>query len=310
MMVLKYALRFNLNHSALKNLFRMINRIFAKPFLPDSRYLVDMMFVSKDITCYYSICPHCGAYVGTYERSDVHKDCKECGHRIKLHDSSYTTFFVTYSVENEIKQLIETNDKYYNHTVKERIHENGVYRDIYDGQMYRKFVNNLDLGEEDRYITLTFNSDGVPVFKSPAYSIWPIQLIVNETPLNIRISKTIVFALWFGKNKPDMSVFQNAFVDEINDLSKSGIPCTILGEERLVIPYALCCCVDTVARAPMQGIVQFNGKYGCNWCLHPGEWMPNKDTQFRTKFLKKEMSKIHLLRCRKLSLAMLHMLLA
>ncbi|EEC15543.1 hypothetical protein IscW_ISCW024707, partial [Ixodes scapularis] len=26
-------------------------------------------------------------------------------------------------------------------------------------------------------------------------------------------------------------------------------------------------------RAPMQGTMQFNGYYGCNWCLHPGEWL-------------------------------------
>ena len=30
-------------------------------------------------------------------------------------------------------------------------------------------------------------------------------------------------------------------------------------------------CRLSVARAPVQGFTQFNGSYGCNQCLHPGE---------------------------------------
>ncbi|EFN66114.1 hypothetical protein EAG_05121, partial [Camponotus floridanus] len=32
--------------------------------------------------------------------------------------------------------------------------------------------------------------------------------------------------------------------------------------------FTVCCCVDSVARAPMQDMVQ-HGHFGCNWCLHP-----------------------------------------
>jgi hypothetical protein len=35
--------------------------------------------------------------------------------------------------------------------------------------------------------------------------------------------------------------------------------------------FVLLAAVDTIARAPLQGIKQFNGEYGCNWCQHPGE---------------------------------------
>lgn len=60
-----------------------------------------------------------------------------------------------------------------------------------------------------------------------------------------------------------------------NEISKSGVPCNIKGKNLLVKPYAICCCVDSIARAPMQGVKQCNGHYGCNWCLHEGEWVPN-----------------------------------
>ena len=36
--------------------------------------------------------------------------------------------------------------------------------------------------------------------------------------------------------------------------------------------FPILVCVDTITRLPLQGTLQFNGKYGCNWCLHPGEY--------------------------------------
>ena len=35
--------------------------------------------------------------------------------------------------------------------------------------------------------------------------------------------------------------------------------------------------MDSVARAPMQGLTQFNRKFGCNWCLYSGEWVVSKN---------------------------------
>ncbi|CAN7988266.1 unnamed protein product [Ixodes hexagonus] len=33
--------------------------------------------------------------------------------------------------------------------------------------------------------------------------------------------------------------------------------------------YCLCCSADSPARALMQNMVQYNGYFGCSWCLHP-----------------------------------------
>lgn len=275
MMVVKYALRFSLSHVAVTNLFAMINCMFSTSILPDTRYLVDKMFFPRDIATLHSICPQCDAYVGTYDYHDLTKTCAECNLVIQLKDSNNVNFFVTYSISNEIKTLVEENDEYYDNIVNRRTHDAGIYKDIYDGQAYRKFVENLNPSERKSYITLTFNTDGAPVFESSSYSIWPIQIVVNEIPLHIRSSKTILFAFWFGKKKPNMSVFLHAFVEEINQLTESGISCNICGEEKLIRPYALVCCVDTIARAPVQGVRQFNAHDACNWCLHRGEWIAN-----------------------------------
>lgn len=116
----------------------------------------------------------------------------------------------------------------------------------------------------------------MPLFKSSNYSIWPIQMIINEVPMQVRNNDVILWALWFGKNKPKMNIYMQKFVQNINTLSAEGIPCNINHEIKKIKPYAICCCVDSVARAPMQGLIQFNGYYGCNWCLHPGTLVKQK----------------------------------
>ncbi|CAN7999394.1 unnamed protein product [Ixodes hexagonus] len=87
------------------------------------------------------------------------------------------------------------------------------------------------------------------------------------------MDKLVLAALWFGKSKPGMDIFQKAFVDVMQDLSDTGLPLMFKGKLENFKEFCICSAVDSVARAPMQGIVQFNGYCGCNWCLHPGIYM-------------------------------------
>ena len=105
---------------------------------------------------------------------------------------------------------------------------------------------------------------------------FPIYIMINELPISVRCSELIVVGLWFGKNKPNMNIFLKPFVDNMNKLSEDGIKCKINNEERIIHVYCLVCCVDSVALAPIKGLTQFNVKYGCNWCLHPGQWIVNE----------------------------------
>lgn len=128
-------------------------------------------------------------------------------------------------------------------------------RDIDDGKMYQKFLKKLHEENEYNYASLIFNTDGALLFESSTYSIRPIFVMVNELPINIR-TKELVLVL-------------GPFVDRMNNLATKGVQCSINGEPINIKLYTQVCCVDSVARAPLQGFVQFNGCYGCNQCLHP-----------------------------------------
>ncbi|XP_071651097.1 uncharacterized protein [Temnothorax longispinosus] len=170
-----------------------------------------------------------------------------------------------------IKILLEENAEYYDNVIKLRTF-NGKIRNIFDGNMYKSFIKKLPENDKHNYVTTIFNTDGAPRFESSNYSIWPIYLQLNEIPIQTKLNRIITCGIWFGRNKPEMTAFLHPFTEMMTKLANQGITCRINNEERLIKVYSLICCVDSVARAPMQGVTLFNGKYGCNWCLHPGEW--------------------------------------
>ena len=63
--------------------------------------------------------------------------------------------------------------------------KNGLYSDIYDGEVYQHQMSTGFLAD-DRNISFTFNTDGVPVFKSSGFSFWPLYLLINELPYRMR----------------------------------------------------------------------------------------------------------------------------
>lgn len=76
----------------------------------------------------------------------------------------------------------------------------GIYEDIYDGKLYKYYVENNGLLNYLENILFIFNIDGVFVFKSSNVFIWFIYLIVNELFYYLRMKKEnmLLVVLWFG----------------------------------------------------------------------------------------------------------------
>ena len=251
-------------------LCHMINSFFNSRLLPSTRYLIDKYFYPKEGIEYHAVCPTCKMYISPFPHNQRNVFCKICEVHVNLKSPIYRDYFAILDVSSEIKHLIESNSEYYTEVISgRRASNNNNLKDIYDGYLYKKFLASLP-DEDKNYATITFNSDGAAVFKISKFSVWPIQITVNEVPVKSR-NKPIVRALWFGRDKPNMTTFLNCFVKRINEYSMEGIATIINNEVKKIKLFALCCCVGSVARAPMQGMVQFNGFFGCNWCLQHGE---------------------------------------
>ncbi|XP_077519808.1 uncharacterized protein LOC144129530 [Amblyomma americanum] len=109
------------------------------------------------------------------------------------------------------------------------------------------------------------------MFKSSKYSIWPIQVMINELPAHLRSRNILIPALWYGQSHADMTLFMQAFVKQMHQLEQTGIAWKAGLQTMHSKVYCLSCCADSPARALLQNMVQFNGRYGCGWCLHPGQ---------------------------------------
>ncbi|KAH9379687.1 hypothetical protein HPB48_012321 [Haemaphysalis longicornis] len=93
--------------------------------------------------------------------------------------------------------------------------------DIMDGKYYSNMRKQTNVARDD--ITFTVNSDGSPVFKSAKYSIWPVQLTLNEPPLILRSMNVMTPLLWYGDEHRNMMLLLQDFVTQLEELNESSI---------------------------------------------------------------------------------------
>ena len=149
----------------------------------------------------------------------------------------------------------------------ETFFRSNVISDVTFAGLYKDLVVKHGLTGND--MSVTWTTDGIPVFKSSTYSIWPLQCIINELPPHLRSQNVLLTGLWFGNKKPCMNTFLKPFVDECSKLEVHGFLFKNERVHRRV--FNLVCSADSPARAIIKNCKQFNGCNGCNWCEHPGE---------------------------------------
>ncbi|CAN7995903.1 unnamed protein product [Ixodes pacificus] len=217
--------------------------------------------VSRKTRHFY--CITCMGYIGELGPSDGEASCNQCGTKHSEDDLvNSLSYFFTLDLASQIREMLETSDG----SIL------GKHRLSYDVTDMTESLgcSRLPLGAND--LTVTFNTDGVPLFESSNFGIWSLLLQVNKLPFRERMQKLQLFGLWFGSGKPSMNTFLAPFVRALNELSSLGISWTDKGgNTRMSKVFPGPCTVDTVARCELMQMTQFNGAYGCAWCEEPGE---------------------------------------
>lgn len=139
--------------------------------------------------------------------------------------------------------------------------------DITDGSEYIR-VNSRD-GRRPFDLTLILNTDGISLSKSSKSSCWPLMFTITELPEYLRESFMIVAGIWCSKKcNPVMNTFLMPFCIKLHEYYHKGIswihPRTNeMCKTKIVVPLIV---ADAPARAKIQNILNFNGRYGCNTC--------------------------------------------
>jgi len=121
---------------------------------------------------------------------------------------------------------------------------------------------SLECVHEIGKVVVDINIDGLPIFSSRNISVWPIQIAVSNVE-HLR-DKPFVVAMFCGNLKPQNQDFLKDTIDELQELQNDGfegVP--------FQIRFVIC---DAPARAMVKGTVQFNGRYGCDFCDVRGVW--------------------------------------
>lgn len=143
--------------------------------------------------------------------------------------------------------------------------------DIWNGDAVKQMKQNGEFFNYKEHLGLTISTDGVAVFKSSLESLWPVYLVVNNLPPKIRMNKEnmILCCVWFGP-KPAMKCLLEPVVEMLQSLYMIGVSIKVPGGMKTLRAVLLNGVFDLVAKAPIVNMTQFNGKYGCLVCTHPG----------------------------------------
>lgn len=228
----------------------------VKKFLQNVRYPIEKQFY----------CPKCS---GQLDDTNV-VQCAMCNNAITP-EISRDFFFLQMSVTAQLESLLMQSDLY--ESVSMSYTPNTAWLgDIKDGALYKKLSANFQVNEDTISLTLTMNTDGVRVFRSNHFDIWPVYLCINELPQHVRYlpKNLLLAALWKGSKKPTMLTFLKPLFSELKQLEIGSEILTCLGRKK-VKASLLCTTFDLPARAMVLNMTQYNGASSCHRCLHPGE---------------------------------------
>lgn len=226
-------------------------------------------------------CRQCHAYIGIEEpsRSD---HCSGCGKELNGGRSKSWHSFIVFPIIAQLscffqeKGFLELLKYRFNH--EEDKANRGVpenIEDIVDGDIYKSFFGPEGFLRNPHNICFQINTDGVSLFKSSKFSIWPVYIIICDLPPSKRYTRKYrIFAgLWFGFTKPTFSTFMKPFVNMMQELYKDGltINCSDTEEPITVKAITISSTMDAPAKCLFLCMKQYNGECGCPYCKERGK---------------------------------------
>lgn len=248
--------------------------------LPNSKKGVQSLTHKKLDYKFLVICDKCD------ELNEDETECN-CGQIVKV-DSKKNNFSVHFDLAPQIYQILWKNFdviiKYLN-----REHEEGVMCDIDDAKLYKKI---REKNKHVHILPITMNLDGAQIFKSSNKSLWPVQLYLNFLPPSIRFlpNNIIVSTVYFGAKKPNMVNLLYSLATEFDAFNDKPMSVYKKDEFHNFLPIMIQCVCDLPARAEVQCFKGPTGKYGCSYCIHPGNPIKNLSGRTTIRYIKQNSS--------------------
>ncbi|KAK9687290.1 hypothetical protein QE152_g36557 [Popillia japonica] len=121
---------------------------------------------------------------------------------------------------------------------------------------------------ESDTIKISFNIDGLPLFRSSNIQFWPILGLIKDT-----VCPPFVLGIFCGNAKPKpLSLFLEDFIDELSNLTQNGFD--YKRKQYKVQIHSFVC--DAPARAYLKCIKSHSGYSSCERCTVHGEYLKGR----------------------------------
>ncbi len=273
LLIISFVTKHNLTGEGLSDLLQLINLHCLKEcLLPRTLYKFKQWFADlKHPLVYHKYCARCCLLIDAKAASNV---CANPLCNADLSKVESLDYFIEFPIEYQLQSLCKRQgflDKL-RHRFTRKKKNAGAYEDIYDGKVYKDLCSQGLLDKETN-VSFTWNTDGIPVFKSSKMSMWPVYLMLNELPYASRqkSDNMILAGLWFGKGKPLMQSYFEPLHDALCKLETQGIEIKTETERCVLKGFLICGTFDLPARASVCNMNQYNGQYSCIKCEQRGE---------------------------------------
>jgi hypothetical protein len=271
-LILAFYIRYKLSKSCLDSLLHLLN-LMVPGCVPKNNYFFDKIignFTSHRIVIHFK-CPACESYLGREEVTNLH--CTLCDLNYERNElEKKHSYFLSSSLESQLRDMLE-NTNLWDHISKVkqdvlRGNFNGNIGEVYTGGSYQRPKVKSFLSAGDNF-TATFSTDGVRYSKSSNKEFWPVTVTINELNVFLKPSFMALTALW-SDSKPKPETFLLPFVQEAQKLDREGFTWVRNGISHVSRVRFIIGVLDAPARAMIANVNQFNGEYGCGYCLDPG----------------------------------------
>lgn len=263
MLILAHVLRFKSSDAEIESLLKIADAHLSYPIHFSNFRFFKNFKKNNDVQKHY----FCGEHHELITiRNDGSGKCKFCHTSCTKKELDHkSAYFLYLPLKPQLEELVKSDE-----FSTSRQHEDNR-SDVINGSRYKKLRHDGIINKND--ISIQFNTDGVKLFnRGVKSSIWPIQVLVNELPFVIRNNNVLLCGLWFNEMKPKMNLFLQPFVEELQQLYKGFYSTTVFSATPVLIRvHTILASLDSMARPEVQNMKQFNGEYGCSFCLNPGE---------------------------------------
>ena len=285
--VLSFSMKHNLAGNAIDDLLKLFSIINRESELPKNyKDLLQNIVHPKIFQHHY--CKLCLKLFSFHDPDRYQCITANCGglrytgsEQVQLYQSRKAeTYFSVVDIRDQF-QLILNKNCIWDAILKTKLKlgqsmDQLVLKDITDGKTYKQLsANGAFLDAKGSNISVSFNTDGIPLFSSSGVKLWPVYLTINELPPIRRFSRenVILAGLWQGKGEVPFFSYLTEVGKQLNNLYTDGID-FFPYQSNVKVTAKVCVlfgCVDLQAKAYISNMTMHNGLNGCITCLEPGK---------------------------------------